>query len=382
MLALPSGKLHRSQAHQGSAGAAQGAIAQPSVQQSAGVPAGPLAMAGPALRLVPPMEPVQLKWKKGPIPEPDEDEKDPYYALRERLRGLEGDFSEDPIYWNDETNQCFVYYPQADEEPAFGFLYGLNGDATNVEGVRAVDIHQEATGVAPAERRLAAVLLEKVEDQSKAAEAVKALVARDTEADLSWLATKTGAEVWSVISYANQKEIRLAELRPMFARYSIATVMDWVRFYGVKVTKAALAETSTETRAKWVSAFLSCTCTAESAPAFKQLVRILGYLNDNANTMAVFQADVPYQSSQDPPSRTGFLCFTFTDQTFAEIHTHWNELAQKIVSMHVQVNQENGAEINQWPQFFTRVIQAVVDAHNASATYPPTTQPANKPLTT
>lgn len=85
--------------------------------------------------------------------------------------------------------------------------------------------------------------------------------------------------------------------------------------------------------------------------------------------------------TKDPPSRTGFLEYVFTNGDRAEIHTHWNVNKKKIVSIHIKLAGVNGMEINSFGKF-DLVSAAVRDAHNAATgSRVPTTVPAGGSLT-
>ena len=102
---------------------------------------------------------------------------------------------------------------------------------------------------------------------------------------------------------------------------------------------------------------------ADEPVQFLHLIRLQAILETIPGAaLNVFQPDAEYVHSRNPPSRTGFLDYTFANGDRAVIHTHWNEHDKKLVSMHVQAG-ENGVEINRW-NHFALVMAAVRDAHN------------------
>jgi hypothetical protein len=162
-------------------------------------------------------------------------------------------------------------------------------------------------------------------------------------------------------------------------QYPLEDVVDWMRYPQKNAAKVLEALQTTQpwgTLVKLVENYLAYDATPNSSEQFLFLVRLDAIARSPGGlALTAYQADVRYVGSHNPPSRTGFLQYTFTNNDRAEIHTHWNKNQKKLDSMHIQdANGANGIEINQW-NFFKKVQEAVRDSHNASVNFPPTTTP-------
>ena len=315
--------------------------------------------------------PVQRKWHNGNLPadaEPIALNK----ARREKYEELLGEAVPPAVYWNDASKSLFAYFSPEADLPASGAEYTSNDgyrDDHDADDDRVADIHEEATGLLtsnPLATRLGTALAQII-----APNHVVALLARENEDDLRWLAELNNNNAITIlVDYILGKAGRnLASTREVLEfnggnqNYAADVVARWIVSNGDALTLLALRATVAEPRASWVNSFFQCEGSVGSA-AHRQLIRVRAYLQDGANTMAVYQRDTRFPAS-DPASlsRTGFLRFHFVGGGFAEIHTHWHQGDHRLVSMHVQSG-DNGLEINKWLMFFDTVATAVRDAHN------------------
>ncbi|MEA2715717.1 MAG: hypothetical protein QOI99_34 [Actinomycetota bacterium] len=189
-----------------------------------------------------------------------------------------------------------------------------------------------------------------------------------------WLHTYSGDQQYvmrAVDVYIKTKK-PLAEIDALVAvgqnpnLYPPVTLFHDVMSYGFDQVAAALQHTANENDIQYLEAWLGYGVTAASAIQLKRLVRFQARLRRLKAQLTVYQADVEYQGSKDPPSRTGFLRYGFGGGERIVIHTHWNVNAHKLVSMHVQDNSQNGMELHTW-KWFNDVSTEVRDAHNRAA---------------
>jgi hypothetical protein len=199
-----------------------------------------------------------------------------------------------------------------------------------------------------------------------------------------WLnTTKDNSIVRHMIIASNKENKTLLEMNALVVttnqqNYDQGKLLNLVTSHGYNRVLEALQATVADNNFEFLNLWLSYGVTTSSSVQLKRLVRFQARLRTIGAALSVYKADIVYVSSQDPPSRTGFLRYNFGNETM-EIHTHWNELKRKIVSIHIQDNSMNGIEINTW-NWFEDVAKAVLTAHNTSD-YSPTTQPVGEKLT-
>jgi hypothetical protein len=197
----------------------------------------------------------------------------------------------------------------------------------------------------------------------------------------SWLDTKPQAEMRQVVQLVVNKNGTLDAITQLLLvnvglkGYPAQSVLNWAASYGITETQAALNGTSGDDSPTFVGLWLQYGVQPDSAESFKKLVRLQARLEDKDGVLRVFQQDVVYAGSHDPPSRTGFLKYNFGGDE-VELHTHWNEVTKRIVSIHVKEGGDKSTEINHWGEFFGAINQAVLAAHNvATGNLKPRTQP-------
>lgn len=219
------------------------------------------------------------------------------------------------------------------------------------------------------------------------AEDATPFAARETPAALTtWLAaTPSDIVVAETVRAANRWGKTIAETQTLLSPahnphgYEDIKLLELLFTFGYERVSEALRETAVDFSMPYLRGWLTHQVTTASPVPYRQLVRLQAGLEAGTAALTVFQADVVYAGSRTPPSRTGFLRYAFTNETI-EIHTHWNENDQRIVSMHVQDNSENGTEIGKW-KAFSAVMEAVVVAHNAATgEMVATTRPPGRPL--
>jgi hypothetical protein len=202
----------------------------------------------------------------------------------------------------------------------------------------------------------------------------------------AWVPNTPAAVVKRAVEVVLGKNVSFAQVTALLTRngqlrnYDQKKVLDWVMSYGLTNVADALENTQTETSTAWVETWLTTGATAQSSTTFKKLVRLQARITGSAAGLRVFQRDVEYVSSLDPPSRTGFLSYDFGGDD-VELHTHWNVTKKKVASIHVKEGADKSTEINQW-SFFGPISAAVVAAHNtATGNLAATTDPPGEQLT-
>lgn len=161
-------------------------------------------------------------------------------------------------------------------------------------------------------------------------------------------------------------------------KYAEDTLGKWLTSKAPPQLLNALQKTTYETCEKFVENVLSWNCENEAKEKL-YLVRLQSLLEEgNPPNIDVYRQDRRYQGVDH--KRTGFLRCQFANNDVGEIHTHWETDKMKILSMHFKINaNDNGLEINTW-NYFGLVQQAVLNAHNNSANYPPTSSTPNSKL--
>ncbi|MFK8186364.1 MAG: DUF4157 domain-containing protein [Phormidesmis sp.] len=209
-------------------------------------------------------------------------------------------------------------------------------------------------------------------------------VSQGKQKNLSWILSLSNEDIFSslvdkVIYYKhNLKSVqKIFEFNSGNQKYPLTILVGWLRKFSCPQLLNALEQTKFEICKQFVEYFINYGVHQTSSINFIKLVRLVA-LNEAKSTFAfnVFQKDVPYRNSNNPPSRTGFVDYTFSNGDRAIIHTHWNVNDKKIVSMHIQdLNGNNGTEINKFLPMCQKVQAKIVLAHNESSHHPPTTKP-------
>ncbi len=209
------------------------------------------------------------------------------------------------------------------------------------------------------------------------------LAAREAEADIRTFLQGARANKDAFLQCAAAKQNRIAQVEAMLVNnaarhnYAEGAVLGWGSFYGANVANSALTDTAHENNQAYVASWLSHQLTAASGIQLRQLVRFHVLLAGGGVQLAREKADVIYAGGA-AGDRTGFLQYTFSDASIMKIHTHWNQTAKRIFSLHVQdAAGNNGIEINHWPGFDT-VSAEVLAAQNRAT---PTTVPTGGALT-
>jgi hypothetical protein len=201
---------------------------------------------------------------------------------------------------------------------------------------------------------------------------------------ITWLSiTPNDTLVRDMINAANKTGKSIAELDQLLVNhnphgYGADVLLSQVMSHGYATVLQALQGTAVENSLKYLELWLAYGVTGNGP--LQKLTRFQARFLTVGAQLAVFQDDVEYVNSYDPPSRTGFLDYNFGGQRIV-IHTHWNINAKRLVSMHVQDTGINGIELQTW-NWFKDIAKEVKEAHNrASGTFIPTTNPTGGKLT-
>jgi hypothetical protein len=248
----------------------------------------------------------------------------------------------------------------------------------------------KTASAAPKALKPAEVLAEELVTKGVLKDTATAFIAKEGTAGVKgWIADKSDNAVVSAAALCT-RSTNASTLEKIDAlvvtdaaghAYGIEQLLRWAVETSIGRVEEALTETAADDSVAYVAAWLKLGATASSTQSYKNICRLKGRLA-GGEELEVFQKDVPYRGSHDPPSRTGFLRHTFGDGTSVELHTHWNTTKRIIASIHVKDGPSKSTELNSWgPQLFGDVNAAVLAAHNASVDYPPTTKPKDRPLT-
>jgi hypothetical protein len=216
---------------------------------------------------------------------------------------------------------------------------------------------------------------------------------KTSDPDVDWLlglsANPGGPDFAKLCSTIRNYEVRVPDVRAFHqaagTNFSFGEIVSMVQSHHTRLTQATAVVAGADSHC--VSYVDLVVAVGSTVPAMLKLaLRAESLLRDAAVcppgfAAATSRADRPYtgapnfaQQNYQNGARTGFIRLTFPGGATAEVHTHWNSQNKsvgKISSMHVQEttadgSAKNGVELDDWPQYFKELPQAVVDAHNVA----------------